>query len=95
MSRIKEKQLLMSLKCAAGKPGPQLGLRAGVGLLQIDIPIAQILELYRGAGHCAAHESAGTQNPEFTVEIFDFGFSRGERAAFKTVHGNWAQFEQI
>jgi RimJ/RimL family protein N-acetyltransferase len=30
MSRIKEKQLLMSLKCAAGKPGPQLGLRAGV-----------------------------------------------------------------
>jgi RimJ/RimL family protein N-acetyltransferase len=30
MSRIQEKQLLMSLKQAAGKPGPQLGLRAGV-----------------------------------------------------------------
>ena len=52
----------------------QLGLRAGVGLLQIDVPIAQILEFDRGTCHRAAHEGAGTQNPEFAVEIFDFGF---------------------
>jgi hypothetical protein len=72
----------------------QFGPRTGVGLLQIDVPIAQILELDFRSGHRAEHESAGTQNAKFAIEIFDFGFARGERAAFITVHGIGAQFEQ-
>jgi Transposase len=64
----------------------QLGLRTGVGLLQIDVPIAQILKLNFRSGHRAEHESAGTQNAKFAIEIFDLGFGRGDRAAFITVH---------
>ena len=46
----------------------QLGLRTGVGLLQIDVPVAQILELYFRSGHRAEHESAGPQNAKFALE---------------------------
>ena len=65
----------------------QFGLGTGVRLLQIDVPVAQILDADRDARRGAAHKGAWPQNAELAVEILDFGFSGGDRAAFIAVHG--------
>jgi hypothetical protein len=64
----------------------QLGFRRGIGLLEIDAPIAQILKGYLGARDRAAHVSTWTDDSDFTVEIFDLGFSGRQGTTFKSVH---------
>src|SRR5512137_3051896 len=64
----------------------QLGVRAGVRLLKVDVPVAQILERDRLAGHRATHIGAGFANPIFAVEILDLGLSSRLGGAFVAVH---------
>ena len=71
----------------------ELHFGAGIGLLEIDVPIAQIVERDRRAGNGAAHIGAGLQHADFAVQKFDFGFSRGNRPTFKrfilSIHHRW------
>ena len=50
-------------------------LGRGIGLLQVDAPIAQLLERNRHAGHRAAHERTRPHDAEIAVEIFDIGLA--------------------
>jgi hypothetical protein len=70
------------------EPKPkQLGLWARIGLLQINVPIVQILKLDRFAGYRAAHETPWAQDSELAIEIFELGFSRANRGTLVKVHG--------
>src|SRR5579862_9931637 len=51
------------------------GLGRGIGFLQVDAPVAQLLERNGDAGHRATHESAGAYHAEIAVEIFDIGLA--------------------
>ena len=42
-----------------------------IGFLQIDAPVLELLERNRCAGHCAAHERAGTDHAKVPVKIFE------------------------
>src|SRR5258707_12245975 len=65
---------------------------AGIGLLQFDAPIFQLVERDRLAGDCAAHEGSRTDDAIIAVEIAKLGFAGSKRNALKTIHdGNWAK----
>src|SRR5579862_2447384 len=51
------------------------GRGRGIGFLQVDAPVAQLLERNGDAGHRAAHEGAGAYHAEIAVEIFDIGLA--------------------
>src|SRR4029077_12955944 len=57
-----------------------------IGLLQLDAPIAQILERNGPAGDRAAHEVARRQHLHLAVEIPELGFSLEANVAFEAVH---------
>src|SRR5262245_58292302 len=57
-----------------------------IGLLQLDAPIAEIVEGNVAAGHGAAHEIAGRQHLHLAVEILDLGLALEGAAAFETIH---------
>ena len=47
----------------------------GIGFLQVDAPVAQLLERNGDAGHRATHEGARPHHAEIAVEIFDLGLA--------------------
>jgi len=51
-------------------------LRTGIGFLQLDTPIFQLLKRDRRAGDRTTHESARSHNAEIPVEIFDLCLTR-------------------
>ena len=63
----------------------QHGLGRGIGLLQVDAPVFQLLERDRHAGHGAAHEGAGPHDAEIAVEIFDLGLAGHRRRAIESI----------
>src|SRR5712691_5191423 len=56
-------------------------LRAGIGFLQVDAPVFQLLERDRDAGDGAAHERPRPDHAEVAVEELDVRLAR---------HGRWA-----
>ena len=66
-----------------------------IGLLQLDAPIAQLLERNGASGDGAAHEVARRHHLHLAVEIFELGFALEANVAFETVHQGCAspQFE--
>ena len=65
---------------------PQRGRRVGIGLLQLDAPIAQLVERNGAAGDGAAHEVARAQHLHFAVEILELGLALEADIAFEAVH---------
>jgi hypothetical protein len=57
----------------------------GIGLLQIDAPVLQLLKRDRHAGHRAGTKAPRPDDAEITIEIFDLGLSRHRRGAIVTV----------
>ena len=66
-----------------------LRLRAGIGLLAIDVPVAQILDGNLRAGRGANDIGAGFHDPEIAVEIFDFRRPGHRGAAIQPVHARF------
>ena len=66
----------------AGKMPLQHRARHGVGLLQVDAPIFQLVERYADIGHRAAHIGSRRDHPEITVEILDLRFAVSRRTEF-------------
>jgi hypothetical protein len=62
------------------------GRRVDIGLLQLDAPIAKLVERDGAAGHRAAHEVAGREHLHLAVEIFELGLALEADIAFETVH---------
>ena len=56
-------------------------LRRGIGLLQIDAPVFELLERDRHAGHRAAHKGAGAHHAEIAIEVFHLGLAAHRRGA--------------
>src|SRR4029077_17657931 len=90
--RTQEEELLARLVVSGSRSGVglavalQRGSGVGIGLLQLDAPIAQLIERDGAAGHGTAHEVAGRQHLNFAVEIFELGFALEANVAFETVH---------
>src|ERR1700716_2990484 len=61
---------------AAGIQALQHRLGPRIGLLALDAPVFQLLERDRHPGDGAAHEGAGPQHAEITVEVADFRLPR-------------------
>ena len=57
-----------------------------VSFLQLDAPIAELVERDGAPGHRAAHEVAGRQHLHLAVEIFQLGFALEADVAFEAVH---------
>src|SRR4029078_1230963 len=57
-----------------------------ISLLQLDAPIAQLLERDGAPGDRAAHEIAGRHQLHTAVEIFELGFSLEGDVAFESIH---------
>src|SRR5271166_2913699 len=64
----------------------KLRFGACIGLLLIDVPIAKLFDPDRDAGRRATHKGARSQNAKLAIEIFNLGFSGGDRTAFIAVH---------
>ena len=62
------------------------GRGVDIGLLQLDAPIAELIERDGAAGDGAAHEVAGRQHLHLAVEIFELGFALEAEIAFEAVH---------
>ena len=60
--------------------------RVDIGLLQLDAPIAQLLERNGAAGDGAAHEIAGRHHLHLAVEIFELRFALEGDVAFEAIH---------
>ena len=90
--------LVAALEEAAKQTCPKRGLRVGlaealerrrgvdIGLLQLDAPIAQLVERDGAPGDGAAHEVAGRQHLHLAVEIFEPGLALEAEIAFESVH---------
>src|SRR5581483_5821519 len=57
-----------------------------IGLLQLDAPIAELVERDGAPGHRAAHELAGREHLDLAVEIFELGLAFEAEVAFEAVH---------
>ena len=67
-------------------------LGGGVGFLQLDAPIFQLVERNRLAGDRAAHEGARADDAIIAVEIAKLGLAGSKWDALETIHdGNWAK----
>ena len=75
--------------CAAAAAPLQHRLRRGIGLLQVDAPVFELLERDRHAGDRAAHEGAGPHDAEIAVEIFDLGLAVHRRGAIVAIEQGW------
>src|SRR5262249_19127459 len=60
-------------------------LRAGIGLLQVDAPVFQLLERDCDAGDGAAHEGARPHHAKVAIEIFELGFAGHRRGAIGSI----------
>ena len=56
-----------------------------IGLLQLDAPIAELIQGNGAAGDSAAHEGAGRHHLDLAVEIAKFGLALETKIAFETV----------
>ena len=65
-------------------------LGRGIGLLELDAPVFQLLERDRHAGHGAAHEGARPHDAEIPVEKLDLGLSRHRRRAIVAVQQRYS-----
>src|SRR5262245_27475417 len=63
-------------------------LRAGVGLLALDAPVAQVGEGDRLAGDGAAHEVAGGDDLELAVEIAQSRLAPEAEQTLKPIHAS-------
>src|SRR5215471_18195145 len=63
--------------------------RVGIGLLQLDAPITELVERNGPAGDGAAHEVARAQHLHLAIEIFELGLALEADIAFETVHQSW------
>ena len=57
-----------------------------IGFLQLDAPIAELIQGNGAAGDGAAHEGAGRHYLDLAIEIAKFGLALETKIAFKTVH---------
>src|SRR6185437_3059812 len=57
-----------------------------ISLLQLDAPIAELLERDGAPGDRAAHEIAGRHHLHLAVEIFQLGFALEGDVAFESIH---------
>src|SRR6476620_3688842 len=60
-----------------------------IGLLQLDAPIAQILERNGAPSDGAAHEITRRHDLHLSVEISELGFALEANVAFESVHHGW------
>ena len=67
--------------------GVALQRRVGVdiGLLQLDAPIAELIQGNGTAGDGTAHESAGRDHLDLAIEIAKLGLTLETKIAFETV----------
>ena len=67
-------------------------LGTGVGFLQLDAPILQLVERNRLAGDGTTHEGTRTDDAIIAVEKAKLGFAGSKRDAFETIHDkDWAK----
>ena len=81
LHRLLEPEAPSSLAHGAG----ERGFGAGIGLLPLDAPVAQLLERNRDARHRAAHEGAGADDAEVGVEEANLRLA-GRRRSLVAVH---------
>jgi hypothetical protein len=68
-----------------GMQALQHRLRTGIGFLQLDAPVFELLEWDRRAGHCTTHEGSRPDDAKITIEILDLGLTRHGRAVIKAI----------
>src|SRR5262249_10271990 len=60
--------------------------RVGIGLLQLDAPITELVERNGPAGDGAAHEVARAQHLHLAIEIFELGLALEADISLEAVH---------
>src|SRR6516162_2042430 len=77
---------------ASGAPGEmplQHRLGRGIGLLQIDTPVFELLERNRSAGDGATHEGARPHHAKVAVEIFHLRLARHGGRTIEPIQHLW------
>ena len=76
-----------SARCGMGfAEALERGGGVDIGLLQLDAPIAELIERDGAAGDGAAHEVAGRHHLHLAVEIFELGFALEADIAFEAIY---------